>query len=245
MNYQKFSYLLVDLICFIIPFFFSFFNAFKFTHLWKSFIAASSIVAIPFLIWDSIFTQLSVWWFSDEYTLPVRIFHLPLEELLFFFAIPYACLFSYHVIKKYISKLLSDLLIKKLTVWMLVTLIVAALLYHDRYYTFFTCFFLSAFLLYLVNKKEYTILYYLKLMFIFILPMMIISDGILTGSFIVQSPIVNYHPLHHIGWRIFNIPVEDFFYGYLLLGLNVYFFEKMNKLFNDKISHISSSSIKL
>jgi lycopene cyclase domain-containing protein len=233
----------VDLVCFIIPFFFSFFNAFKFTNYWKSFIAASIIVAIPFLIWDSIFTKLSVWWFSHEYTLSIRFFHLPLEEFLFFLAIPYACLFSYHVIKKYVSKLWSDLFIKKLTIGFLMVLIIIALFHHDRDYTFYTCFFLSLFLLFLVIKREFTILYYLKIMFIFILPMMIISDGILTGSFIVKSPIVNYHPMHHMGLRVFNIPIEDFFYGYLLLGLNVFFFEKFNKLFYQKISAIEPLDI--
>jgi lycopene cyclase domain-containing protein len=63
--------------------------------------------------------------------------------------------------------------------------------------------------------------------------MMILSNGILTGGFIVQSPIVNYNPLHHIGLRIISIPVEDFFYGFLLLGLNTFFFEKFSKKFQN------------
>ncbi len=228
---SHYGYLLVDILCFIFPFMLSFTKWFKFIQYWRSFLIASTTVAIPFLIWDSIFTRLSVWWFSEKYTLSLRIFYLPLEEILFFYAIPYACLFSYYVIKKYVPIYFSYRALRIFYILVVFFLVVMAIFNYEKYYTFYTFIFLSFFLIFMILKNQYKILYYLLLMFIFILPMMIASDGVLTGGFIVESPIVNYNPLYHLGYRVFNIPIEDFFYGFLLLGLNVLVFEKVNDYF--------------
>lgn len=233
MNSSRFAYLLVDGLCFIFPFILSFLRPFRFVEHGKHFLLAATITSIPFLIWDSIFTSLSVWWFSEKYTLPFRIFSLPLEEILFFFAIPYACVFSYHVIKKFIPKLISDKMMQITMIVLIACTASVAFLNTGKYYTFWTFFFLSIFILYLLLRKKFTLMYYCVIMFVFVFPMMILSNGILTGGFIVQSPIVNYNPLHHIGLRIISIPVEDFFYGFLLLGLNTFFFEKFSKKFQN------------
>lgn len=228
---NHYVYLMVDLLCFIFPFLLSFSKPFRFIDYWRSFILASIIVAIPFLIWDSIFTQWSVWWFSEKYTLSFRILHLPIEEILFFIVIPYACMFSYFTIKKYIPIIFSNAVIKSFYLLLVFFLMMTAIFNYEKYYTFYTFIFLSSFLILMLFKNQYKILYYLMLMFIFILPMMIASNGVLTGGFIVESPIVNYNSLHHLGYRVFNIPIEDFFYGFLLLGLNAFVFEKITQKF--------------
>lgn len=226
-----YAYLLVDILCFIFPFLLSFSKPFRFIDCWRSFFLASVVVAVPFLIWDSIFTQLSVWWFSEKYTLSFRIFNLPIEEILFFFVIPFACIFSYFTIKKYIPIYFSNTTIKVFYLMLLFFLVITAIFNYNKDYTFYTFIFLSSFLIFMIIKSQYKILYYLLLMFIFILPMMIASNGVLTGGFIVESPIVNYNSLHHLGYRVFNIPIEDFFYGFLLLGLNAFVFEKITQKF--------------
>ena len=59
------------------------------------------VVAIPFLIWDQIFTDRGVWGFNEDYLQGSYIGKLPIEEILFFFFIPYCCLFIYEVLIAY------------------------------------------------------------------------------------------------------------------------------------------------
>ncbi len=50
----------------------------------------------------------------------------------------------------------------------------------------------------------------------------IMVNGILTGSWIA-APIVSYNPAENIGIRLLTIPVEDVFYGFEMILLNIYF----------------------
>lgn len=55
----------------------------------------------------------------------------------------------------------------------------------------------------LLRRKEFWI--FLFIMYAF----MIVVNGYLTSR-----PIVLYAPEHHLGFRIFTMPVEDFFFGF-------------------------------
>ena len=55
-----------------------------------------------------------------------------------------------------------------------------------------------------------------------------IINGILTGTGI-EHPVVWYNPEEIIGLRILSIPVEDVFYGMLMLICSVSIFEFLQK----------------
>ncbi len=64
--------------------------------------------------------------------------------------------------------------------------------------------------------------------YIMIFPFFLLSNGILTGS-IIDKPIVWYNNMENIGVRMFTIPIEDSFYGFLLILLNILLYEYLKK----------------
>lgn len=101
---KNYTYLLIDLVVIIIPLIASFYKKHSFFREWKYFIPANLIVAIPFLIWDHFFTLNGIWGFNPDYLIAYNIAALPIEEVLFFIAIPYACVFTYFAIEYLIPK---------------------------------------------------------------------------------------------------------------------------------------------
>jgi hypothetical protein len=65
---------------------------------------------------------------------------------------------------------------------------------------------------------------------ILLIPFFIVN-GILTGSGLPQ-PIVWYNNAENIGIQLWTIPVEDIFYGFELMLINVYLYEMLKLTFN-------------
>jgi lycopene cyclase domain-containing protein len=220
---EKYTYLLVDFFCIIFPLIFSFTSKFDFYRHWKSFAIPCLLVALFFIIWDIVFTWLGVWSFSDKYTIGIKLINLPIEEVLFFICIPYACGFSYYCFKKYFKFEKLNKFVNWFYLFLSVALLVVGLLNLNQLYTSVTFILLGSVLLYLVYKKTS----YLPVFFVcylFILIPFFISNGVLTGSFI-DRVVVSYNENHNLGIRMLTIPFEDTFYGMLLLLLNTAGFE--------------------
>ena len=226
---KSYTYLLIDLACIAIPFLASFYYKHPFYKTWTSFFKANLIVAMLFIIWDYIFTEIGVWGFNPDYLTGFYIENLPVEEILFFIAIPYACVFSYFAFTYLINKNPLRKVQSTITYSLILILIVSALFNSTKLYTFITFLSMSLFLIYFAYKKTNLSLHYLN--YLFILPFFFISNGILTGSFLME-PIVWYNDSENLGIRISTIPIEDSVYGMLLVFLNIElyaYFEKRNK----------------
>ena len=216
----------VILLSFAGPFALSFDKKVAFFKEWTFVLLASICVAIPFLIWDELFTQWGVWGFNPRYLLKVYLGHLPLEEVLFFFVIPYNFIFLLRVIQAYfpnrtvekLPQLFAFLFVFSSTLWVL--------LYAKNYYTFLACA-LSGALTLLCRKKTW----YQDFMWAYLLCLLpfFIVNGILTGA-VTDEPIVWYSGSHIIGWRMISIPFEDLYYNYaLLLPLTWIYFSLKNR----------------
>ncbi|HZH70002.1 MAG TPA: lycopene cyclase domain-containing protein [Flavobacteriaceae bacterium] len=220
---KNFLYLFVNIATIAIPFVYSFHPRLRFWDRIKPFLLANFITGLFFIVWDSYFTYLGVWGFTPDYLTGIYVFNLPIEEILFFLCIPYACVFSYHCFGVLLK--LNPIANTKLVSLALIFLsLILTVVYIDNYYTTSTFFLLAVFLTFIEFIKKVTWIkqYYITYAAM-ILPFFIVN-GILTG-FGLEAPIVWYNENEMIGYRMLTIPFEDAFYGFLLVGINIYLME--------------------
>ena len=223
-----YTYLLIDLGCIFIPFLASFYSKRAFYKEWKAFFIANTIVAIPFLIWDYIFTEAGIWGFNPDYLTGYYLGNLPIEEVLFFICIPYCCVFTYFALKYLLPKNPIKLFEKVITAALVIICILFMTIGFHGYYTFYTGLFTLLFFVYAYLKKLDLSYYFLGYCFIY--PFFLASNGLLTGSFL-EEPIVWYNDNENLGLRMGTIPVEDSVYGLLLIFLNILLFDKLTRYF--------------
>jgi len=216
-------YLLINLAAISVPLIFTFHPKIQFYKNWRATLLSLFVTASFFLVWDNIFTELGVWGFNERYLLGIYIFQLPIEEVLFFFCIPYACLFTYHSLKKLVFTEKYKVLTGKFTFFMMAIILLVAFLNFTRLYTFYTFLFLSLCILLADNFLRKNFYLFIKQFLILMIPMVAVN-GILTGTGIPEE-VVWYNDAENIGIRILTIPVEDFFYGMTFMLLNIFLYE--------------------
>ncbi len=216
---EQYTYLLVNLLCIAFPLAFSFHPRFRFVTEWRYFFIPCLLTAIFFLAWDALFVHLGVWSFNPRYVCGIYLYNLPLEECLFFISIPYACVFTFYCVDTYINLSTYRGMATTISCALIGFLVTVGLLHYPQLYTLVTFLLLAAFLIVLLLKRvSFLASFYLS--FLIILLPFFISNSILTGSFIAE-PVVRYNDHYNLGIRMFTIPVEDTFYGMLLLLMNI------------------------
>ena len=216
----KFTYALIDFFTIIVPFLFSFHPKLKFYKTWKAFLPAVLITGTVFILWDIYFTYLGVWGFNEQYISGITIGNLPLEEVLFFFCIPYSCVFTFHCLDLFIKSTFSSRLENSITFLMIILLLIFALFNMDKIYPMVTfiglslLLFIAGFLLKVTWLSRFYIIYCILL-----IPFLIVN-GLLTGTGL-DEPVVWYNSTEIFGIRILTIPVEDVFYGMALILMNL------------------------
>ena len=232
---MKFLYLLVNFFTVIVPFIFSFHPKLKFYRYFKSFFAANIITALLFICWDVLFTKLGVWGFNPDYVSGIYLFNLPVEEILFFICIPFACVFTYHCLNLFFKFQWTDKTENIFVICFSALLLITGCFYLSELYTSAT--FISLGITLPVLKYIVKINWLAKLVIIYpilLIPFFIVN-GILTGSGLPQ-PVVWYNDAENMGIRLFTIPAEDIFYGFELILVNIFFYEFFKKKFGTQPS---------
>lgn len=216
----KYLYLALDVLTILFPLLFSFYSKANFSKKWKYLWLAILIPGIVFIVWDEWFTQLGVWGFNERYLSGLYLGSLPLEEILFFICIPYACVFTYEALNYLIKKdylASSQKVISTIIIFICISI---GIFNADKWYTSITFLSLGAylFILQFVLRVNFLGRFYFSYLFT-VIPFFIVN-GILTGSWI-EEPVVWYSHDENLGIRIGTIPVEDAFYGMLLIVMNV------------------------
>jgi lycopene cyclase domain-containing protein len=211
---EKYYYLLIDFFTILFPFLLSFDKKVAFYKSWLQIFKGLLFGGIIFLIWDHFFTVQHIWSFNPAYITGIHIASLPIEEVLFFILIPYACLFIWHCIEAYFPQTIGLSFAKYFWMFILLFSILAIFLFYDRTYTLVTFALLSSISLYFIIRPKAWHSSFIIGYLISIIPFFIVN-GLLTSI-----PIVLYNDMENVGFRWGTIPFEDSFYMLALLMIN-------------------------
>lgn len=223
-----YTYFLILAIAVAGPLALSFDKKVAFYTKWKYLLLPMLIPALLYIAWDIYFTYIGTWWFNEKYYVTAsRVFNLPLEEILFFFLVPYCCVFIYECIRCYFpglkNKKTGDLILISLAIILLVT----GIIFYNRMYTSWVGILLAAYigLIYSLRKffSSFDAISFLIAFLIIIVPFLLVN------GFLTALPVVEYNNTEILNIRIYTIPVEDVFYGMLLSLMNISIYEKVLK----------------
>lgn len=181
--------------------------------------------ALIYISWDIFFTAKNVWSFNNNYITGIKLINLPIEEVLFFFVVPYSCVFIYECIRCYFPGVANKKIADSLLQVMAGLLFITGLIFYQKYYTSWALTLCSLFIatLYIFKKcfKYFDAGFFLTAYAIILIPFLLVN------GFLTALPVVEYNNAENLGIRIYTIPVEDVFYGMLLVLMNVVLFEKL------------------
>ena len=203
--------------------FFSFDNRIRYAAKWKTVFRATLAPAVLYIGWDVWFTRLGVWQFDHAKTTGPYLGGLPAEEWIWFFAIPFACLFIYENLNYFHGRQVPKKFDRPISLMIGLGSLLTGILLYDQIYSFLA--FTSAGLITLWDLLKFPdedrTRYYLTWMWSLI--PMFLFNGWLTGM-LSSSPLVAYAPDSFSGIRLGTMPIEDIFfgYGYLFLIYRIY-----------------------
>lgn len=223
----QYTYFLILGASFLGPLALSFDKKVAYYTKWKYLLPAITIPALLYMAWDMYFTKQGVWWFNEKYISGIHMGNLPLEEVLFFFIVPYCCVFIYECIRCYFPKLENKKWAHTVLKITAVACLFTGIVFYDRYYTswtfLFTAIFITAIYLFRSFFARFDAVSFLISFLITLVPFLVVN------GFLTAIPVVLYNDAENMGVRITTIPFEDTFYGMLLMLMNVCIYEKLMK----------------
>lgn len=226
---MKSAYLLIDVLTLAGPLALSFDKKVAFIKHWKAFVPAILVTSALYVLWDIVFTRLGIWRFNEAYVLGEYFVNLPLEELLFFVAVPYACLFIYACLRTYFPVIAHQNYLRIIAALVFMGCVVALFAGYNKLYTAVTALLLLMTLIYELFFFKGKFLPHLMLTWLVSIVPMAIVNGLLTSL-----PVLIYNNTENLGLRIhtlpisqnkYGIPIEDFFYNLLYITLMVMIYE--------------------
>ena len=218
------------LAAFAVPFAASFHPKTPLYKQWKNVGVAMLITAIFFIAWRGVMAEMGVWNFNTRYLVGSFIGTLPVEELLYFIAIPYACIFTYFALNQFIEK---DPLFphqEVISSVMIVVLLIAGLYHKHRLYAGPLFLLLGGFLAFQMLKLRPRYMGKFYLAFLVLLIPLTILHGAFSGWF-TDEPIVRFGEVHTIGAKLGSIPLEDILLSMFLMLMPIAIWEWLEDYF--------------
>lgn len=206
-------YLWINIAVVAVPLILSFERELKFYKNFPAFITSFLTAGIAYIWWDYVATARGDWSFNEIYITGIKILNLPLEEVLFFITVPFACIFIYETMSFYLpdKKIRAN---KILFNTIVVIFLLLAFYFREQDYTFTVLLFSALFLFISVNffpRLLQSRNYYLFMIAV-IIPFFVVN------YILTSMPVVIYNQQAITGIRITTIPLEDFFYLFSMLS---------------------------
>ncbi len=219
------SYLLINILIIAIPVVLSFERKVQFYRRLPSVLISVIVVGAAYIVWDIAATARGDWAFHHDHVMDIRLLGLPIEEILFFVIVPYACIFIYEVLRSHLNDRILPV-----PGWMMLVIpvpfIIVALGTQGQPYTQTVFLFTAGF--FILCYWTYPLLLQSKLFWVFMaitfVPFFIVN------YMLTSIPVVTYGDGAFSGIRITTIPLEDFFYSFSMLAFNLYVYKRALKL---------------
>lgn len=239
--YSHYTYAALMLGTIGFPLFRSFEPKVHFVGDWKHLLPGLIMVAAWFIAWDVWFTAKGIWAFNPNYVLGVYGLNLPVEEWVFFLAVPFACVFIYRCVEYFRLGQNWKKGLFEFTLIMGLLLLAIAVFNFEKRYTSLKLGMAGLGVLAWLYFKGLNSLSAFWITMAFVEVPFLLVNGVLT-----YLPVVTYNPeeflgirySHFTGIQLFNIPIEDTFYGMLLIQLNIWSFDFFRAKTNTK-AHFS------
>jgi lycopene cyclase domain-containing protein len=212
----------------LFPLLLSFDKKVAFYKQWKYIFPSLALTGILYLGWDYVFTIHNVWSFNPRYIVGIYFYGLPLEEILFFITVPFACIFIYQCLLAYIKTNYLGKIAPIITYFLLSFCIIMAFIYIDKLYSLINFITLFLALLFVQIKSKWLPMGRFYMAYVVTLIPFYIINGLLTSI-----PIVSYNNAENMGFRVGSIPFEDHFYSLSLFLINlifVYYFKNKTEV---------------
>ena len=171
---------------------------------------------------------MGIWGFNPQYLSGIYISNLPLEEVLFFFCIPFSCTFTYFALQYFFGKFTTPNWLYAITAVVGLGCLGIAIGHYNHWYTATTFTLCGLLLLWIgvrLRPPHWNI--FVTTYLLILLPFYAVN-GVLTGLFIPEQ-VVWYNDHHNLGSRIFTIPLDDHAYSLVLQASVVLLFERFRK----------------
>lgn len=180
--------------------------------------------AVLYILWDILVVNY-FWIFNPKYNLGLLLFHVPIEEMLFFIIVPYSCLFLfYHFPYGRTEPIVRLRSLYPILIFLLALVGRTAIIHHLTYTALVLgVFCIILFIDYLWRTHLFiTPRFLLFLIFVFFLITIF-------NLYLTARPIVIYNEALKTNWNLWTIPIEDYLFGLSLITLNCILFTKLNE----------------
>ena len=235
MEIEMYTYLIFNILIIIFPFLLSFDRRIAFWKKWPYLIFSMIVTDLIFVTWDSIVTGIGHWSFNEDHLTGIWVLGIPMEELMFFITVPYACLFTFEVIISYLKDWKVPFS-RVVNFSVAAVLVIGAIIFRDQGYTFIVLLYTALVVILLTLGKEPLIsrrkfwIFTAGTIFLFTAFNMVLT----------AIPVVEYGPEFIWGGdglfngRFFTIPLEDFFYNFSMLSTYLLAYKFAKRLFRRK-----------